>query len=90
MLEKLFFKLLLPLLLLLIIESSSSSHELHTKCGVCVSILLPLDLVKFWAEVKNLSEHHQSKALSLSHRNALLNLLHGNPVGVSGSKVIES
>lgn len=72
------------------VESSGTRHKSNTKCGIDIFVLLPLDLIKIWAEVENLSEHVQSKPFALSDGDALLHLLQGNPVRVSGSKKVES
>jgi hypothetical protein len=70
--EQLFFELLLSHLLLLNFESFGTLRKSQGKCWVDILIFLPLDLKVIWTKVEDLSEHSQSKAFALGHRDALL------------------
>ena len=89
MVEQLFFELLLSHLLFLNFESFGTLRKSQGKCRVDILILLPLDLKVIWTKVEDLSEHSQSKAFALGHRDTLLHLFQRDPVPMSGTEVIE-
>jgi hypothetical protein len=87
-LQHLFLELFLPSLLVNKIESFDPGYKPNTNCWIRIFDLLPLDLIKLWTQIQNLSEHNQSKSLALGHCDGMLELFEGNPV-MSGAEEVQ-